>query len=67
MRQNVVDLFSSYKGPENKDEKEEEKKNKEEEDEVILPVPEGALVNNLGIPIMVVLSKVHFYIFSKFL
>ncbi|KAL5252937.1 hypothetical protein ACHWQZ_G015635 [Mnemiopsis leidyi] len=57
-RQNVVDLFSSYKGPENKDEKEEEKKNKEEEDEVILPVPEGALVNNLGIPIMVVLSKV---------
>lgn len=63
MRQNVVDLFSSYKGPENKDEKEEEKKNKEEEDEVILPVPEGALVNNLGIPIMVVLSKVRVFCF----
>merc|ERR1712176_642807 len=30
----------------------------EDEDEVILPIPEGALVSNLGIPVVVVLSKV---------
>ena len=60
LRQNVVDLFSSYKIPEGKEEKEEDKKNKEEEDEVILPIPEGALTTNLGIPVVVVLSKVGF-------
>jgi len=59
LRQNVVDLFSSYKSPEEeKKNKDEEKKNKDEEDEVILPIPEGALISNLGIPVVVVLSKV---------
>ena len=56
LRQNVVDLFSSYKSPERK--REEEKKSKDDEDEVILPIPEGALISNLGIPVIVVLSKV---------
>ena len=56
LRQNVVDLFSSYKSPEWK--REEEKKSKDDEDEVILPIPEGALISNLGIPVIVVLSKV---------
>ena len=52
----VSDLFSSYQSPEKK--KEEVKREEEEEERVLLPVPEGALLSNVGVPILILLSKV---------
>ena len=58
LRQNVVDLFASYKSPEKKEEESDETLGKldEEDIDVVLPLPSEALVQNLGVPIIIVLK-----------
>ena len=75
MLQSVVNRFREYKEPEEGDEESKRSRghttsatSKEEED-VILPLGETILSNNLGLPIIVVATKVQFIfhldVFSK--
>ena len=59
LQQNVVNLFTSYKAPQHKEEEEEGEVMDnilDDNEEVVLPMPAEALTHNLAVPIIFVLK-----------